>query len=64
MWYEINISKNGHHLFATHERSLGTISQVKEALNGLRQAFREEDGFKFTVTQWETTGKELDINKL
>jgi hypothetical protein len=60
MWYEINVSKDGKHYFATHERSITTIDRAVEIRDRLRAAMPEEEGFKFTITQWQTSGVELE----
>jgi len=54
MWYEINVSKNGKHYFATHERSITTIKEAVEIRDRLKKALPEEEGFKFTITQCDT----------
>jgi hypothetical protein len=60
MWYEINVSKDGQHYFATHERSIMTISKAVEIRDRLRKAMPEEEGFKYTITQWQTTGVQIE----
>lgn len=61
MWYEINVSKDGKHYFATHERSITTIDRAAEILVRLKMAMPEEEGFRYTVTRKETTGITVDI---
>ena len=56
MHYEINVSENGQHLFATHERSLTTLGRVKKLYKRLKAAFPEAEGFAITVTRYETIG--------
>jgi hypothetical protein len=60
MWYEINVSKDGKHYFATHKRSIGTICRAVEIRDRLKKAMPEEEGFKFTITQWQTTGVQIE----
>lgn len=60
MWYEINVAKNGRHFFATHERSIKAKDELIEVLKEFKRAFREEDGYKITVTKWETKGYGFD----
>jgi hypothetical protein len=60
MWYEINVSKDGKHYFATHERSIGTIDRAVEIRDRLKKAMPEEEGFKFTITQWQKTGVQIE----
>lgn len=56
MYYEINVSKNGKHFFATSERSITTQWELKEVYSALSTAFKEEDGYKLDVTRWESAG--------
>lgn len=56
MWYEINVSKDGKHYFATHERSITTIDKAVEIRDRLKTAMPEEEGFKYSITQCQTTG--------
>lgn len=60
MWYEINVSKDGKHYFATNERSIGTIDKAVEIRDRLKKAMPEEEGFKYTITQWQTTGVKIE----
>lgn len=58
MYYEINVSENGKHLFATHERSLCTEDEARALAKRLKAAFpqcrvdmyRVERMSKFIVT--------------
>lgn len=56
MWYEINVSRYGRHFFATHERSISTRHQLAEALHIFEEKFPESEGYKITVTRYETIG--------
>ena len=60
MWYEINVSKDGKHYFATHERSITTIDRAVEIRDRLKKAMPEEEGFKYTITQWQKTGVKIE----
>ena len=57
MYYEINVSKNGEHLFATAERSLRSFRQTQEVFWELSSVFQESKGYKVEVSKWETTGE-------
>jgi hypothetical protein len=61
MHYEINVSHNGKHFFATAERSLTTLDEAKRAYVKLKAAFPEEEGFKLTVTKWQIIGESVDL---
>jgi hypothetical protein len=60
MWYEINVSKDGKHYFATHERSISTIDKATEIRDRLKLAMPEDEGFIYTITQWQTSGVQLE----
>jgi len=62
MAYEINVSLNGTHYFATHDRSLQNhlTDKVKEIYEDFKQRFPESEGFKITVTRFESTWTEMD----
>ena len=60
MGYEINVSLNGKHLFATHERSLTNKDDMEKCLEIFRKKFPEEEGFKIMVTRWETYKRIID----
>lgn len=60
MWYEINVSKGGRHYFATHKRSISTIEKATAIRDRLKLAMPEEEGFRYTITQWQTTGVEVE----
>jgi len=62
MPYEINISKNGKHYFATAERSLTTLGEATKVFNELKEFYPESQGFKLSLTKWETIGKEIKID--
>ncbi|MHA2403849.1 MAG: hypothetical protein ACXADH_12715 [Candidatus Kariarchaeaceae archaeon] len=64
MNYEINVSKNGVHFFATAERSLTAKSIAKLAYDKLKEAFPESEGYKLTISRWETVGKEVKPSEL
>jgi len=51
VFYEINISLNGHHFFATHERSLTTHSSFIHTLKILKNKFPESEGYEVTATE-------------
>lgn len=59
MYYEINISKNGRHYFATAERSLTEEEAATAAYWDLVARFPESEGFKITISRWEHSGREF-----
>lgn len=60
MHYEINVSKNGRHYFATHERSLTDYEKAKEVFADICRCFPESEGFCVSISKYETIGTELD----
>jgi hypothetical protein len=62
--YEINVSLNGKHFFATAERSIHTESNCVEVLKVFKKAFPESEGYSITVTYQQKIGKILDVDKL
>jgi hypothetical protein len=63
MAFEINISLKGKHVFATHQRSLTTPTEVRNVLPRLKIAFPKEDGYEIGITNWEHVGKIHDIKE-
>jgi len=62
--YEINISLNGCHLFATHERSLTNENMFKHALVIFKEKFPESEGYQISAYLLQPrTSKILDINE-
>lgn len=60
MYYEIIVTKNGLHLFATARRSCQTLSDMKVVYRELASRFKKEDGYQIWITRWETTGTPVD----
>ena len=61
MYYEINVSFNGSHFFATHERSITTEDKLKKVLAVLQEKFQSKEGFEISITYWQKTGEEINI---
>lgn len=55
MYYEINISENGKHLFATAERSITDEKQLKIVYDKLTAAFPQPQ-YVITVTKYQMIG--------
>lgn len=62
MYYEINVSLNGKHFFATSERSITNPWDLREKLKVFIRKFPESEGYKLSVTKWEKVGQELEID--
>ena len=59
MYYEINVSFKGRHLFATAERSITSEEQMREMYNLFLKHFPESEGYNLDVTQWNKIGKPI-----
>jgi hypothetical protein len=59
MYYEINVSLNGKHLFATAERSITNETKMEDIYNLFLEKFPENEGYKLDVTKWENVGKPI-----
>jgi HKD family nuclease len=64
MHYEINVAKNGKHVFATHERSLSTLEQTSEVVSRLELAFPKAEGYAISVSEICTIGKAISEDEL
>jgi hypothetical protein len=60
MAYEINVSQNGEHLFATHPRSLPGPFEASEVYAVLQAKFLARDGYKITVSRKNEIGVEIE----
>ena len=59
MHYEVNVSHNGSHYFATDARSLRNERDAKTVFDALVARFTEAQGFKVTLTKWISTGTQI-----
>lgn len=64
MGYEINVSLNGKHFFATHERSIRTTWELTKVLNVFKEKFPPEEGYKITVYKKEAWSKEVPMDSI
>jgi hypothetical protein len=60
-YFEVNVSLNGKHLFATAPRSARSAFELKRLLKVLRQQFPYKEGFEVTCTKWESSGTVVDV---
>ena len=56
MYYEINVSLNGKHLFATDERSITSRERMEEVYKLFEQKFPKSEGYTLDVTLWVKSG--------
>lgn len=59
MHYEINVTLNGAHFFATHARSLSNEEQATRALKVFRDKFPDAEGYCVTVSLCQVTGRNV-----
>lgn len=62
--YEISVSLNGQHFFATQERSIVNERKLKEVYKVFKEKFPEAEGYELNVTYWTKSGKEINMEKL
>ena len=63
MYYEINVSLNGRHFFATDKRSITTERALKEVYPIIKKKFPPEEGYDILVSHTETIGKYIDMEQ-
>lgn len=63
MYYEINVSLNGSHFFATSSRSIRDKTELDKVHSALSQAFTPARGYVITVTHWTTVGEPISMEK-
>lgn len=54
MYYEINVSLNGRHFFATAPRSIDNLERAQQVYDVFKIKFPESDGYKIDIIQSET----------
>lgn len=64
MYYEINVSLNGQHLFATDKRSITNKIALEVIYRIFKAKFPTEEGYDIMVSLYETTGKFVDMEYL
>lgn len=50
MQFEINVSLNGKHLFATAERSLVTMRELEKCFEIFQKKFPESEGYELSLS--------------
>lgn len=63
-YYEINVSLNGQHFFATDKRSITNKIALKIVYKILKEKFPLEEGYDIIVSQYETVGKFVDTEQI
>lgn len=57
MYYEITVSHEGKHLFATAERSITDKDTLRDVFTLMHSKFPESEGYKIIITKYEKVGK-------
>lgn len=61
MYYEINISKNGKHFFATSSWSITSTTALQTVYAVLAEKFPAAEGYELIVTQWSKIGTPIQM---
>lgn len=64
MYYEINVSLNGKHFFATAERSVTGEWKLREVYKVLKEKFPKDEGYEISVTRWDKVGYHINMEEL
>lgn len=62
MHYELNVSLNGKHFFATAPHSIRDAWTAALLFTTFREKFPEVDGYQVTCTRWESVGTHLSFD--
>lgn len=60
MYFEINVSLNGQHYFATAKRSLADSLKAAKVFADLRNRFPANEGFKLSISYFPERGYTID----
>lgn len=60
-YYEINVSLNGIHFFATAPRSITSQEKAESVFQTFRNKFAESDGYEILVTHWQSAGTHINF---
>lgn len=64
MHYEINVSKNGKHYFATADRSLRDEEKAKKLFEQFTQLFPIDQGYRVDVNFYQNVGRPVYFNEV
>lgn len=60
--FEINVSLNGEHYFATHTRSINSEQKGKKLVSELKTIYPESKGYKISLSYVQTTSQKVDLS--
>lgn len=61
-YYEINVSLNGRHYFATHPRSIQSERDLLKVYADFEKKFPKKDGYELGVTYHPSTAYGVKVN--
>lgn len=64
MYFEINVSHNGRHFFATAERSIWDMTKLKQVYYTLKKKFPTSEGYEISVTKYENSGRRVQESEI
>lgn len=64
MYFEINVSLNGQHFFATAERSVTDRAKLAVVLDAMTRAFPAWKGYEVSATEWNNIGERLNVRDI
>ena len=64
MYYEVNVSTDSGHLFATAKRSITTKIQMKKLVSIFKIKFPAKSGYSLMVTKYEETEEGVNIDSI
>ena len=59
-YFDVNVSLNGSHLFATHPRSAKTQVEADKIITLFREKFPECEGYEVSCLHWQCQGQDYD----
>lgn len=64
MYYEINVSKDGRHFFATAKRSITSKEELKIKLQVIMEKFPEDEGYTVMVFYYPESGSTISVESI
>lgn len=64
MYYEINVTLNGRHFFATAKWSIIDTLHLKDVLKVVTEKFPKSEGYGITVWLKTESGEEIDKSEI
>ncbi|MGG4105192.1 hypothetical protein AAXB25_14845 [Paenibacillus lautus] len=60
-YIEVNVSKDGLHLFATAPKSIKNDEKLNVVINILLSKFPKSEGYKISYTKWKAEGTHTEV---